>query len=196
MTNAALLINDSRTKAGLSLRALATRADVAWSTIARIERGEVDPTVGMLTRILAAAGRDLNLSSRHLALDLSVLSTAWSADDLGQDRPNWTALRNFVDQLELHPEHKASSILNPPPETDSLFMNNLLAAIAETISDEIGLSPPRWTSRIPKMPNEWISPGTARMQARERSTTLPHFKDRNLIIGAENLWRTKYGANA
>jgi transcriptional regulator with XRE-family HTH domain len=53
-----LAIRDSR----FTRRELARRAGVSASTITRIEKGEIDPTLGMATRILAAAG--LQLPSR------------------------------------------------------------------------------------------------------------------------------------
>ena len=61
MTEAATMVRGARTCAGLTMRDLAARADVATSTIARIEAGKVDPTVGMLARLLSAAGRELQL---------------------------------------------------------------------------------------------------------------------------------------
>ena len=45
------MVSGARTNAGLTMRALAARADVATSTVARIEAGKVDPTVGMLARL-------------------------------------------------------------------------------------------------------------------------------------------------
>ena len=46
----------ARERSGLSIRALASRAEVAPSTIWRIEAGQVNPTVEMLERLRTAAG--------------------------------------------------------------------------------------------------------------------------------------------
>lgn len=46
----------ARIGAGLSIRELASHAEVAASTVWRIETGRLDPTVGMLERLLSAAG--------------------------------------------------------------------------------------------------------------------------------------------
>lgn len=48
-------VQGARLAAGLSIRQLAERAHVAASTVWRIEAGRLDPTVGMLTRLLDAA---------------------------------------------------------------------------------------------------------------------------------------------
>jgi len=54
--DAALLIRTARTQAGLSLRGLADRAGTSHATLSAYEHGRVDPTAGVLGRILGAAG--------------------------------------------------------------------------------------------------------------------------------------------
>ena len=49
----------ARKRAGLTQRELAVRTGVAQPTVARIERGQVDPIVGTLRRLLNACGEDL-----------------------------------------------------------------------------------------------------------------------------------------
>ena len=55
------LVREARAQAGLSQRALARRAGVAQSEIARIEGGRQDPSFNRLERLLRAAGYDLRL---------------------------------------------------------------------------------------------------------------------------------------
>lgn len=50
------LIKRARTEAGLSLRALAARAQTSHSAIAAYEAGHKSPSLATLTRILDAAG--------------------------------------------------------------------------------------------------------------------------------------------
>lgn len=52
----------ARREAGLSQRALAAVTGVSPSTIARIEKGRMEPTVALLTRIVEACGLELRLS--------------------------------------------------------------------------------------------------------------------------------------
>jgi hypothetical protein len=52
-------VRSTRHAAGLSQRALAHRAVVPQSTIARIELGVLDPRVGTVDKILKAAGYEL-----------------------------------------------------------------------------------------------------------------------------------------
>jgi transcriptional regulator with XRE-family HTH domain len=60
MPDAATLLREARTRAGLSQRALARRAGTAQSVIARIERGQTSPTWETLERLLAAAGAEIS----------------------------------------------------------------------------------------------------------------------------------------
>jgi transcriptional regulator with XRE-family HTH domain len=55
------LLVDARTRAGLSARALAEKADVPASEIALIESGESDPSVGTLSTLVAACGMELRM---------------------------------------------------------------------------------------------------------------------------------------
>jgi transcriptional regulator with XRE-family HTH domain len=53
------LLSEARQRAGLTQRDLAGRAGTAQSVVARIERGNTDPSSGTLARLLAAAGFEL-----------------------------------------------------------------------------------------------------------------------------------------
>lgn len=55
------LLEQARTRAGLSQRGLAKRAGTAQSVVARIELGEAVPTLTTLDRLLRAAGFELEL---------------------------------------------------------------------------------------------------------------------------------------
>lgn len=56
------LCRELRHRAGLSQRALARAAGVTPATIARIEKGRMDPTFSLLRKIVRAAGYDLRVS--------------------------------------------------------------------------------------------------------------------------------------
>ncbi len=51
----------ARRRAGLTQRRMAALAGVADTTVARIERGDVDPSVGTLSRLLAVVGKSLTV---------------------------------------------------------------------------------------------------------------------------------------
>jgi transcriptional regulator with XRE-family HTH domain len=55
------ILREARARAGLSQRALARRAGVAQSEIARIEAGRQEPAYRRLERLVRAAGFDLRV---------------------------------------------------------------------------------------------------------------------------------------
>lgn len=57
---AGAILRAARSRSGLTQRQLASRAGTAQSVVARIELGETNPTWETLTRLVAAAGFDLD----------------------------------------------------------------------------------------------------------------------------------------
>lgn len=191
MGDAATLIREARTEAGLSLRALADRSDVSFTTISRIEHGHIDPTTGTLRKLLNALGEDLELGRRRVQEGprLASLADAWSQDRSGQDQPDWTRLRAFLDLLSRRPELGAPVIQAKPSASGSVFFDNLLAAIAEKIADDHDIPRPAWTRRVPTLRQTWESLGTPRMRAAAMAATPPQLAARNIHIPAASLWR-------
>jgi transcriptional regulator with XRE-family HTH domain len=191
MTEAATLIRGAREDAGLSLRALADRADVSFTTISRIERGQTDPTIGTLRKVLGALGEDLDLARRPApdVPQLGALSDAWADEFPGQHQPDWTRLRTFLDYLARHHEFAALAVRARPPASGSEFFDNLLAGIAEKVADDAHVPRPAWTKRILGLTQRWESEGTPRMRAVSEATTPPQLAARNIVLSATSLWR-------
>lgn len=66
------LLRERRLHYGLDQRKLAYRAGTSQSHVARVERGEVSPSVATLRRLLAALGERLDLAAKPLAPNPSV----------------------------------------------------------------------------------------------------------------------------
>ena len=179
-----------RLQAGLSVRGLAASAGVAPSTVARIESGRLDPTVGMLSLLFEAAGHRLELGAVVQPVPrLADLRDAWSVDSSGQGRPDWTRLRGFLDTVAEHPQWRAAAVAERPVASGSPFMDALLAGIAEKVCDDGNLPRPAWARLVPASPTVWISPGTPRMQAAARAGTPPQLAARNITLRGDSLWR-------
>jgi len=189
MDTPADLIYSARTGARLSIRALAERAHVSASTVSRIESGSMDPTVGMLRRLLESAGQDLELAvSPAHGPRLSDLSNAWRSSTRG-DVIDWTRLRAFLDHLAQHPENSISAIREKPTPCGSLLLDNLLAGIAETISIESGTEPPTWVFHVDPLTEPWVTPGTPRIQQQAFRFTPAAFAARGITLNRSSLWR-------
>lgn len=64
MSMAGRMVRDARHRAKLTQRELAAKAGIPQATIARVERGRVDPRVGTLDRLLEACGYGLESMPR------------------------------------------------------------------------------------------------------------------------------------
>lgn len=62
ITSISSALTAARTEAGLSQRQLAAKAGTAQSLVARIERGQANPTMDTITRLVDAAGFDLEIT--------------------------------------------------------------------------------------------------------------------------------------
>jgi len=190
MTNAAALLRDVRERSGLSARALATKAQVPPSTVSRIETGRVDPTIGMLERLLDAAGSGLLVSFDEgpTGPAIAELTDSWMTDE---DRPDWTRLRAFLDYLGCNPDCIERSLVRKPAQSGSKVLDAMLAGIAEKIADDHNLRRPTWVNRVPKLENEWLPFGTERMRSRWRELTPPQLLRRGTVVDAASLWRDR-----
>jgi transcriptional regulator with XRE-family HTH domain len=189
--SAAELVRESREYAGLSRSALAAKAGVPTSTVSRIEDGASDPTLTMLARLVAAAGRHLSVSvtaQRPAGLAIESLAGAYRQD--AQDRKvNWPRLRGFLDQLAAHPELAADAIEAPPSRSGDAAFDALLAGIAEKIADDAGIPRPRWTKSVPPSPAPWTAPGTPARVERAKAAAPPQLAARNIWLATKDLWR-------
>jgi transcriptional regulator with XRE-family HTH domain len=189
---AASLVAEARRAAGLSRRALAARTGVPTSTVSRIESGHMDPTVTMLHRVIAAAGRRLDISATTATEQRSIadLSDAWSESPAGP-RIDWTRIRGLLDWLYGDRERTAQAIELPPTRSGLPMLDSLLAGIAEKSADDAGLERPRWAMKVPALSVPWLPPGTPRMIAAARRATPRQLAVRNIWLAELDLWRPR-----
>jgi transcriptional regulator with XRE-family HTH domain len=200
-----------RMAAGLSIRELARRSGLSPSTITRIEAGAVDPGIRTLRQLAAAAGSTLHLSYSHpyptapttaphtvtmtsatstttRQPKLASLSDALRTTPAGTG-PDWTRLRAFVDWARRHPTSLPAALAPSPAASGDHLLDNLLAAIAEKLSDDAGLPQPAWTSNVAPLEQTWRVPLRGAAAQRERDTTPPQLLRRRIELGEANLWR-------
>jgi transcriptional regulator with XRE-family HTH domain len=170
---------------------LASMAGVSASTVSRIESAQMDPTIGMLDRLLCAAGYDLKISATHNQHPaIASLADAWRRSSRG-DVIDWTRLRAFLDYLHLHPAEIPLALATKPAKSGSPLLDNLLAGIAETQADEGGFPRPAWTKTVASLKNPWSSPGTPRQQEQSRLTTPEALALRGIALARSSLWRER-----
>jgi transcriptional regulator with XRE-family HTH domain len=93
--DAGQFVREARTRAGLTQRALAGRAGVSQSLVARIEAGSVDPTFDRLLQLVRACGFDLDV--RVVPLD----EDAWSLVERGANASPEERLDRMLEGVDL-----------------------------------------------------------------------------------------------
>lgn len=189
--NPAELLRAGRRELGISTRVLGALAGVAYPTISRIENGRCVPrgeTLDKISRVLGISlqpGREAPQVPR-----LCDLADRWEYDSSGAAQPEWNFWRVFIDELVLHPNLTAAAVSPPPSPSGSLFIDNLLAGIAEILADQSGLPRPSWTGRYLPLNIPWRAPGTPLMHADHVAATPPQLAARNIVLPVSALWRS------
>lgn len=175
------LIRSTRTQRGLSQRALAQRAGVEQSTIARIELGEADPAYSTVVRLLDAAG------FRLPEPEPSVPTLAEAAT--GGDELDWTMLRAVTDLAERDASSVGLMIGAEPPRTTGRIARTILAAVAALLAEQAQIRLPAWARHTPPLDEAWHPDGTPRMVRQTMAETPPAMARYNVWLRASALHR-------
>lgn len=186
----ATLLRNARHDAGLSARALAAKAGVPTTTVTRIENGSTDPGFTTLSRLLGAAGFELEITAQARGDAPTTIASLVTAVEECEDRLriDWTRLRAFADWCRRHPEEVSGAIADTPRRTQTAF-DAILAGFAELLATAAGVEAPAWTRSVPSPSESWAPPGTPAMLARAESNCPDAFRRRNLVLGADAIFR-------
>lgn len=168
----------AREAAGLSQRALAARAGVAFRTVQLIEAGRHDARLSTLKRISAALGLPASPEPFPLLRD----TAAGAADAVLRDGfDSWKVpLFDFVDGFRRSPE--VSLVERAPSvQSDPRFLA-LLAAVVETLCLERGLSTPWWCAGIRPLPEPWFVAGIENLMASALVESPAAFRRRGVFV--------------
>jgi len=185
------LVKSVRSGAELSVRAMASAAEVSPSTVHRIETGAIDPTVSTLAKVLAAAGTRLVLGV-ETDPTLSVCGWgAWLAEQPDLDDTSWpirqaASLAARVASTE--PTARTRMISAPPPMTGDVRWDTFAAALADWIGVSHDLQRPSWThSSKRRLDSAWWVTSMRSMHAWEFAGTPASFRHRGIYIHRDSL---------
>jgi transcriptional regulator with XRE-family HTH domain len=185
------LARSVRRSAGLSLRQLARRADLATSTVHRVERGELHPTVETVERIVTAAGRRLVLevpadsSGSVLGLGLAV-AVAVEADDTSLVVRQAAELVSRFDHASADGRRQMLAV--EPSPAGSEEWDAFLAGLAEWLAVRGDVEPPAWTRRPDRFLRRgwWVTPMRS-LRAWEYAGTPVSLQRRGVYLHRESL---------
>ena len=184
-------IRERRNSLGLSVRDVATLADVAYPTVSRIENGHEDPRWSTVSRVAEVLGIDLPGQPSVPIVRLADLTNTSGPNGVGGEQLDFTALRAVVDYLYLHPAQLARVIAPQPAPSGSPVLDNVLAAMAETLADGAGVARPVWARSVAPLATPWDSPATPGMRDRHLADTGPQFAERRVHVPTTALWRRR-----
>jgi len=180
-----------RADAGLSVRSLAEAAGVAASTVHRIEQGELQPTVEILTQVVEAAGFRLRLDAHvdHSA-SLAGLARSIQADISAEDyiapvRKAAELATRFTgsDQGRRH-----RMITAKPPETGDPRWDAFVAGLAEWLAVQADIPAPGWVRDDNRYLHRgwWVTPMES-MRAWEYAGSPMSFQSRGVYLHRRSL---------
>lgn len=187
----AALVRSIREEAQLSLRALAEAAGVATSTVHRIERGELRPTVETLQRIAEAAGTTLHIEPRLdyaasiVGLARSIRTAVAADDSAGPVRMAAELVARFEHG---GPEERRRMITAEPPSTGDRRWDAFVAGLAEWLAVRAQMPVPGWTHDADRALAEgwWVTP-MASLHAWEYAGTPASLKTRGVYLHRQSL---------
>jgi len=99
-----------------------------------------------------------------------------------------TALRGFTDWLHRHPKLAGDAIADQPAPTADRELDSLIAAIAETIAEDLGIARPAWTRKVPSAKRA-RSGGTP--PSRVLGEVPPAFERRAIDLTRDTFWHSR-----
>lgn len=184
--HAAVAIRQRRQEAHLGRRELARRAGTSPATLLRYERGEITPGTDTLERIL-----DSVLTRRRRWPSLPALVPALlEAFEAGQDSWAWRCACEILDDEAAATDEETRLFVSRRPEiSGNRRVDALVAAFAEHVCVERGITPPPWTWE-PRVCTPWWFvaglPGYERLAMREAP---PSFATRGIFVTRRDLLR-------
>lgn len=143
---ASSLIKQSRHAAGLTQQRLAALANTTQSAIAAYESGSRQPTVPVLSRMLAATGHRLELAAvpEPSLYRLSDVARELAATDPEDNQRRLRLVFEFLRSAQEDGHPLVLLVAATPPPTGDVRFDALLAAIAEDLSVRADEVPPAW----------------------------------------------------
>lgn len=186
------MLRAARAASGLSVRGVAEVAEVASSTVHRIEQGRLHPTLDMLERILLATGTRLRLDT-HVDHTLNLVGLARSiANDLADaDTTTWS-VRRAADLVQRFLRSTAADqrrmLRATPPATGDPRWDAFLGALAQWLAGRADVAVPPWATEPDRyLFKGWWVTTLDSMRAWEYAGTPASFQQHGVYVHRESL---------
>lgn len=187
------IVRAVRQASGLSVRALADAAGVAASTVHRIERGDINPTVDTLDRIARAAGMTVQaMPQADHRLGLVGLAQCIRKDLVADADDRSTPVRRAAELVALARRTGDGDLLGmlavrPPPTGDARW-DAFVAALAEWLAVSRARLAPDWAGERDRfLGGGWWVSAMPSMRAWEYAGSPLSFKVRGVYLHRASL---------
>lgn len=177
----------------MSLRALASAAGVATSTIHRVEKGDLNPTIDVIDRIVQAAGMRVAFEPQ-VDHRQSLVGLALSIrDDIERDpEDRSTPIRRAAElvsrYLRADDGVRARMVAAEPPATGDHRWDALLGGLAEWLTVGSGVAPPSWADAPGRfLDRGWWVTSMPSMRAWEYAGAPMSLKTRGVYLHRDSL---------
>ncbi|MFZ4516399.1 MAG: helix-turn-helix domain-containing protein [Acidimicrobiia bacterium] len=189
--DAAAFVRGVRAQSGLSVRALGAAAGIAASTVHRIEKGEMTPTVELLERLLAATGSELVLNARpDYAASAFGLGRAFRLAIATGDTRHLVRMSAEFARRYTAVDHDAQlrMVGATPKPTGDIRWDSFLAALVEWLCAQARCAPPAWVlDRADPLPGAWWVTDIPALRAWEYAGSPISFRRRGIYLHRESL---------
>lgn len=187
------VLKTARQGRGMSQRALAKQAGIAYKTLQLLEAGAHDPKISTLTHIAKALGYSARAVSKHIASVFSEPSDSVASVSeriLEEGEASWKIwLFNFVDAFRIA-KNKETYVKNLPHPAIYPKVHALLSATTEFLCEETNTPCPSWTDAISPLPEPWFPAGVESLKATALVESPVFFRKRNIFVLGNFLERT------
>lgn len=195
MPIAADAIRAARARAGISQAALARRADIAQSTISRIESNDLDPTWSTMQKLLAATGWEATPEPSENAslIPAETISRAMARSIRSGDKES--AIRDLtegVGRMIIASDKGAQipewALTKPTKPIGSTLWDTFLATAFAYALERAGQTAPAWMTEAPALPEESAPGDDPSPEFRDwlRKSTPDVFLKKNILSRAED----------
>lgn len=179
-----------RLAAGLSQRALAVRAGVGQTTVARIESHRTQPTLPVLGKLLDALDTELVPVEIQPGEGVAVAAAREVSVLLAGSEPSLAVLgeclratAGIVDELQRStPQAFRRSVAPPPPATGVPGFDALIAGLVEDSSEKAGVAPPAWVEDGWRFVGEWVISGAPELRERALRESPPALRRHGVYV--------------
>jgi transcriptional regulator with XRE-family HTH domain len=186
------LVLTNRLKAGLSQRAASERSGVTQAEICHIERGEKQPSLPTLGRILDALNIEIGLTSRlldHRFSAAEIAEVVAQDAEVSEERAFRDCMTLLDDLRSVTPLRLKELVAVEPTLTGDSRFDALIASIVDEACLQAKVDPPVWVDELRRITEDWLVSGVEALREAALEQSPDTFARHGVYVLADELSR-------